>query len=108
MELLRNASRAQIVKFAKTYGASAEFLERNWLYRAENSRKARPGDIVFETNNTQQPYVFIASVRAVSGQSSIRWLFGRNGLLYKRLRISRWDAEPELSETRKVSIEEWQ
>jgi len=106
LKLLRNASRAQIVEFARSYGSSAEFLERNWLYKAENSRKAKPGDIVFETNNTIQPYIFVASVR-YNSSSSMRWLFGRNGQLYKRTNIRRWDEEPMFLEERQAAINEW-
>lgn len=106
-KLLRGASRYQIQDFAKKYGSSPEFAERNWLGKVENSKKAKPGDIVFEANDDTKPYVFIGSTRP-NQYSSMRWLLSYNGLLYKRPNIRKWDEDPEFLESRKRAMEEWE
>lgn len=107
LKLLRGASRAQIQEFAKVYGSSSEWVRRNWLPKAENSRKAKPGDIVFEANDDTKPYVFIGSTRN-NKWASTRWLFGRNGLVYRRANIRRWDEDDDLKESRFAAIQEWE
>lgn len=107
LNLLRGASRQQIVEFAKEYGAG-DWHQRFWLHKKENSSKAKPGDIIFEANDDTKPYVYIGSTRNSSNQMSVRYMFGRNGFLYKRANIRKWDEEPELMESRKLAIEEWE
>lgn len=108
LELMRGATRARIVEFCKEYGSSPDWLERNWLAKGENSRKAKPGEIVFEANDDTKPYVFIGSVRQRGGQSSIRWLMGRNGYIYRRQNIRRYYDENEFMESRQAAIDEWE
>ena len=108
LNLLRGANRSNIQEFAKAYGSSGEYAERNWLDHPGGSSKAKPGDMVFETNDIYRPLVYIGSYRTPSDSASIRLCFDRNGILVKRTLFERWDANDELTQSRLAAIEEWE
>lgn len=108
MGLLKGANREKIIEFAKEYASTDEWAARNWQGHIEkHTKKARPGDMVFEANDDTHPYVFIGSTRP-NPYTSMRFLFDRNGILVKRPNIRRWDEEPDLLEARKQAVEEWE
>lgn len=106
---LRNKTRKELVQFAKLYVATSdEWAKRVWGGKIEKrTKKAKPGDMVFEANNTVHPYVFIGSCRP-NQYASMRYLLDRNGVLVRRPNIRRWDEEPGLMEARQQAIEEWE
>ena len=106
--ILKGKSRQELIEFAKEYSAIDE-----WAVRVQGgpiekrTRKAKPGDMVFEANDDTHPYIFIGSCRP-NMNSSMRYLLDRNGVLVRRANIRRWDEEPGLMEARKQAIEEWE
>lgn len=107
MALLKGANREKIIEFAKEYASTDEWAARLWQGHIEKrTKKAKPGDMVFEANDDTHPYIFIGSTRP-NPHASMRYLFDRNGILVKRPNIRRWDEEPELMEARRQAIEEW-
>lgn len=108
LSLLKGANRKQIEAFAKVYGTSGEYAERLWLDHPGGSGKIKPGEIAFESNEDSMPFVYVGSYRPPSDGSSIRILLGRNGILYKRASIERWDERATLTAARKAAIAEWE
>lgn len=105
--ILKNKTRQEIIQFAKEYAAIDEWAARvNGGKIESRTKKAKPGDMVFEANNTMHPYVFIGSCRP-NQYASMRYMFDRNGVLVRRPNIRRWDEEPGLMAARKQAIEEW-
>ncbi len=106
--LLKGANKDKLIEFAKEYSSTDEWaLKVNGGRVESRTRKAKAGEFVFEANDDTHPYIFIGSCRP-NIQSSMRYMFDRNGVLVRRPNIRKWDEEPAFIEARKQAIEEWE